>query len=62
MCEIPLSYNFMCAICGIRWSGFYVYGDPLPETSICPECEKKFKKLDLSWEPKNENMVECKSI
>ena len=49
MCEIPMSYGFLCALCGVRWSGFYVYGDPLPETSICPDCEKKFDKLELSW-------------
>lgn len=54
MSEPYSEYTFMCAICAIRWKGVYSCSDTKPEQSICPECEKKITKLELSWESSKE--------
>jgi hypothetical protein len=54
MCEIPMEHIYICAICACRYQEYYIYGDPCPEISICPDCEKIFDKEKLSWEPKPE--------
>jgi hypothetical protein len=62
MCEIPMEHTYVCALCASRCQEYYIFGDLCPDTSICPDCEKTFDKLKISWVPNNGHMVECKSI